>query len=284
MWLENCRFSVRGHIWKERYRGQQFHLAQDQRIVVYGKVRQFDRRWIIDIFDTQPLTYFDENGLELIPQRWYVQAKSAGRLESLTQQIHTRALNSFLHDVLADDNLVRDFLQLPASYRHHHAWPGGLLVHSLECAEMVAAVPGFRGAERELGIVAALLHDIGKVRTQGDKPLRWQQRLLLHHELFTFEVLASHLSRLDRRWPEGGMALRYLLSWKTGINRASIPAMTMAELIQSADRISAGLDRDEEAFGQAPKDQSLVTRNGVRRWRTPEPEEILVMPNFCQIS
>jgi hypothetical protein len=49
MWLENCRFSVRGHIWKERYRGQQFHLAQDQRIVVYGKVRQFDRRWIIGV-------------------------------------------------------------------------------------------------------------------------------------------------------------------------------------------------------------------------------------------
>lgn len=271
--LENSSGAIRAHIWEDRYRGREFSLDENKKIEVQGRVREFDRKLIVDIHDCREITRPEKDSWSLIPSRWFSQPGDAERLRFLTDQIQTVALRDFLGGIFADDGLAWSFLTLPASHRHHHSWRGGLFCHSLECAEMVAAMPGFRHVETELGMVAALLHDIGKIRTQGSGALRFQQRVLLPHDIFTLEILSRHLERLDQQWPEGGISLRYLLTWKPG---RTVPAMTMAEIIACADRVSTGQDRERQAFSALPKGSHLVIENRVNRWRTPAPPEVRI--------
>lgn len=269
--LENSKGVVRAHIWGDRYRGREFTLDENKRIEVLGRVREFERRLIVDIQDCWEITRPDNDAWNLIPRRWFSQPGDAERLCYLADQIETVALRDILGAVFSDDELTWSFLTLPASHRHHHSWRGGLFCHSLECAEMVAAIPGFRRIDTELGIVAALLHDIGKIRTQGSGSLRFQQRVLLPHDIFTLEILSPHLEQLDQQWPEGGISLRYLLTWKPG---RSVPAMTMAEIIACADRVSAGQDRERQVFSALCKESHLVIENRINRWRTPSPTDV----------
>jgi 3'-5' exoribonuclease len=75
---------------------------------------------------------------------------------------HLRALADCF---LMDDGFVRDFCNVPAGVRNHHAYVGGLLEHVvnlLDAAERLA--PLYPDVDRDLLLVGVFLHDCGKVR------------------------------------------------------------------------------------------------------------------------
>jgi 3'-5' exoribonuclease len=74
-------------------------------------------------------------------------------------------LKGFVLDTLSDDTIAFPFVACPASLGFHHNYPGGLLRHSIECAQMVERYQEFAPDKKELGMVAALFHDIGKILT-----------------------------------------------------------------------------------------------------------------------
>ena len=102
---------------------------------------------------------------------------AAGLLEQIRSRMGLTPSN-WERDVLGLVHNFAEFVQLlPASESHHHAQPGGLLVHSMECAAgAISLRQGYKlplGAAPEdqirLGsvwtygvLVAALLHDVGK--------------------------------------------------------------------------------------------------------------------------
>ena len=115
---------------------------------------------------------------------------AAGRLPRIRERMGlTRA--AWERDCLTVMQRLAEFLQLfPASEAHHHAHPGGLIDHTLECAEYALELrrgqllpPG--AAPEDMArhehrwtygvLVAALLHDIGKplsdlrVTTRNDR-------------------------------------------------------------------------------------------------------------------
>lgn len=97
-------------------------------------------------------------------------AELFGRLNNLLGQIASNApLLCLVRSVY--QKYGKDFIQLPGGYMHHR-YAGGLLAHSVECAEMAALIcdqqtgafyENSTGVNRELVIAGALLHDIGKV-------------------------------------------------------------------------------------------------------------------------
>lgn len=54
------------------------------------------------------------------------------------------------------------FALWPASLSHHHAYPGGLLEHTLEVCAFAAAYPVRLTWQRDVVIAASLWHDVGK--------------------------------------------------------------------------------------------------------------------------
>ena len=266
--LEDISGAIDAQMWRSRYQGDKYYLAEMDKMTITGKLRCFDNRWIVDIETADPLDSCINDAVALLPNRLCVRVDKVQELQALIATLQLPALRQFLNQIFADDNMLIPFTHLPASVRHHHAYAGGLLEHSLQCATMVKAMPGFDPIDHELGIVAALLHDIAKVVTMADNSTAKKRRILLKHDSITLEVIAPFLSYLDSLWADGALALRYILTWGNNKTGRNIPAITMAELVTSVDRISAGIDREQVAFNGAPSWQSMVNDNGVKRWRT----------------
>lgn len=65
---------------------------------------------------------------------------------------------------LLDEALMRKFSRAPAGVKHHHAYHGGLLEHIVNLMEVVVRIaPLYPQVDRDLLLMGAFLHDLGKV-------------------------------------------------------------------------------------------------------------------------
>jgi 3'-5' exoribonuclease len=87
------------------------------------------------------------------------------RLKSLTDTIASLPLKSLIMAFWQDQDFVDRFKKSPAAKKMHHAYLGGLLEHTLSMVLLVDKIAGhYSGVDRDLLMVGAMLHDIGKVR------------------------------------------------------------------------------------------------------------------------
>ena len=178
--------------------------------------------------------------------------ESLYQLFDLIENLKMMPLKSFAREVLMDTQLMTAFVSIPASKQHHHSFPGGLLMHSLECALMtqqnVGSLIDISNNEKEVTVIAALFHDIGKIKTLGSHQHTSIGRLI-DHEQFTLMMLAEPLSRLETVWAQGAEALQYLLTWteKQGNCR-----FVSGNVIKMADRLSTSASLNSMAFKDKP--------------------------------
>jgi len=91
------------------------------------------------------------------------------QLFTLINFLKIKPLREFCKRCISNTDLMKIFVSIPASKRHHHSFPGGLLAHSLETAFITAqnihVIYDISQAEKEVTTIAALFHDIGKTKT-----------------------------------------------------------------------------------------------------------------------
>jgi 3'-5' exoribonuclease len=266
LYLEDRSGKIEAHVWYERYQATLDCFVPHNKVLIEARLRCFGDRRIVDISSA---IQNDEvqNPIDLIPASLGVSSELLNRLQKILAGIELLPLTRFLQNVLAQDRFLFPFCTVKASRRHHHSYPGGLLRHSVECAETVSQMSCIGVQERALGTVAALLHDCAKTVTMANNGLARKKHTLLNHDLLTLEVLSPYLHQLDQEWEDGGLALRYLLTWNKGSFKPKVPAMAVAEAVAVADRISCGIERSEHVFTRVPGNQSIVFENGVKYCR-----------------
>lgn len=242
--------SLKSYIWTDKYKGPR-DLVDNDRVAISGRLRYFDSHWITVIHTLERSEEFVDDTISLIPFWWCPIDGTIPRLHQLVAEIRNNALRKFLQRIFSDDAIAYPFVSLPGSISHHHNFAGGLLSHSLECAEFVKSMPLLSAETKELGIVAALLHDIGKIRTISINSRLSRCGFVLSHDALTLEIMGHYLRFLDEEWSDGATALRYLWTWKSYRHRSS-PLMTIAEAVNAADRLSAGFDRERSVFSNLP--------------------------------
>lgn len=261
LYLEDRSGRIEAHVWYERYQGSLDCFVPHNKVSIRARLRCFGDRKIVDISSASQ-NHEIENPVELIPASLDISSESLDRLQKIISGIQIPPLKGFLRNVFAQDRFLIPFCIVKASRQHHHAYNGGLLRHSVECAETVAEMSCLGVQERELGTVAALLHDSAKTVTMAENGVARKKRTLLNHDLLTLEVLSSYLYKLDQEWEDGALAIRYLLTWNKGSFKPKVPAMAVAEAVAVADRISCGIERSENAFAGVPESQSIVFDGG----------------------
>lgn len=262
--LQDRTGKIPAYAWSDRYQG--VSLEDKQLVAISGKMRWFGDRWYIDLSAAEQAGSAD-NPFRFLPDDYCPIQGCVSRLAAVVDQLKIRPLREFVLNVLRNDAIVVPLLAMPASRNHHHSYAGGLLEHSLECVEFVLRAAGQWGEQRELAACAALVHDVGKIRTL-DRSSGRLLGALLGHDLLTLELLAHPLAQLDQEWRDGGIALRYLLSWKLQGRNGNRPLMTAAELVQAADRISSGLHNETALFRDTPAWRQLVSDEvGRKFWR-----------------
>ena len=86
------------------------------------------------------------------------------KLDSLIKSVKTPGIRLILDNIFSGP-LYDKFIKNPAGMKLHHAYIGGLLEHSVDVAETALALAGrVEGADRDLVLAGALLHDIGKIK------------------------------------------------------------------------------------------------------------------------
>ncbi len=156
--------------------------------------------------------------------------------------------------------MLRGFLTVPASHAHHHATVGGLCDHSLEMAEAALNHPHLlihSNEEAESLAVAALFHDLGKVRTFCRDGGRHQyDGFYLDHKQVMWELLAEALRELEQHHYRLALVLRTL--WTELNQPTALKRFPLALALQQLDSASALRSAAHCAFTQAPHWQRRV--------------------------
>lgn len=135
----------------------------------------------------------------------------AARLRGL-RNVHLRRIGEAF---LADEPLMERFRVAPAAVTNHHAYPGGLLQHTVDLIALVDAVtPHYPRIDAELVVMGAFLHDIGKVEELSvEGELTYTDRgQLIGHIVIGVQMLAEKIAAAEGTGGESVPAeLRYQL-------------------------------------------------------------------------
>ena len=160
----------------------------------------------------------------------------------------TGSLRRFLGDVLRDPRIGIPFMRCKASQNHHHAWPGGLLAHSMEMLPLVPLLVETVMPDDEDAVVLTqiglLLHDVGKVLTVGEsvRP-KAVGAADPTHEAIGLELMRPHLGRLRPFAPKQARVLHYLLAFLAADPRQrGYPESLLVDIVRQLDQLSTAMD------------------------------------------
>ena len=205
------------------------------------------------------------------------------RLDKARAKMKSRQLRRVVDLFFADDAFRARFERWPASVNAHHATVGGLLQHVTEVAVFAHTMATTMGANADLALAGALLHDIGKLEayTIGTSGFAFT----------TANALIGHVVQgmlmLERRLPALGddalsdsqvQELRHLILAHHGVLEFGSPvqpATLEAEIVHWADEASAKAGdmgdalADASAFSDGEEVSQRIWRVGRRVWRRP---------------
>jgi 3'-5' exoribonuclease len=177
-------------------------------------------------------------------------AHEVSQMESDLRELLATVQNSHLRLLLSAvfAETWTGYRDAPAGKRYHHAYPHGLLEHSLTVAQAVSAISAtFPGIDRDIAVTGALLHDIGKldayeVDSEGismSDPGRLQGEISLGY----YRVRRA-IERIDGFPPELAQAvLHIILSHHGSLEHGSpvVPCTREATLVHMIDNLGGRL-------------------------------------------
>lgn len=112
------------------------------------------------------------------------------------RDVHLRQLGK----AFLDDAVFMERLQIaPAAINNHHAYPGGLLQHTVDLIEIAQTIgPRYRGLDVELLMFGAFLHDLGKIdeMTSGGEATYTDRGQLVGHLVIGVQMLDEKIRHL----------------------------------------------------------------------------------------
>jgi len=123
------------------------------------------------------------------------------RLGELLRSVSTPALRNLAECFLLDDAFMHKFTRAPAGIKHHHAYLGGLLEHTVNLMEVVQRIaPCYPQLDRDLLLLGAFLHDVGKVdELRYDRELAYSDEgQLVGHLVLAVSLLEAKAREAER--------------------------------------------------------------------------------------
>lgn len=189
-------------------------FARDDFIRVYGKASVYLGKMQLVV---QRLERLEDDTVSLedfLPVAQRSLDDMLAELESYVSSLNSPHLRALLKVFLSDDDFMQAYSSAPAAKSMHHVYLGGLLDHSLSVARLAVKISeNYPEIDRDLLIVGALLHDVGKVAE-----LRYSRSFeytdagkLLGHIVMGVELVEEKIRSLPEFPPMLGTLLKHLL-------------------------------------------------------------------------
>jgi 3'-5' exoribonuclease len=204
---------LEGRLW-DRVDELSARFERDDFILVRGKASSYLGKMQLVI---QELEKLDEKQVVLgdfLPVAAESPVMLQQRLFKLLETLGNPHLRQLMQAFVADAEFLDKFQAAPAAKSMHHVYLGGLLEHSLAIAALVDDVTArYPELDRDLLIVGALLHDVGKV-----EELTYQRSFdysdagkLLGHIMLGVEMVEEKLRQLPDFPKSLAVHLKHLL-------------------------------------------------------------------------
>ena len=169
------------------------------------------------------------------------------KLTRLIEGIRTPSLRRLLQKIFSG-RFYDEFCKNPAGTKMHHAYLGGLLQHSVDVASLAALMADeIGGADKDMVVAGALLHDIGKVKEISSGigfPYTTEGRLLGHITLSAFLIREA---AMELKIPLTALQpLEHVILSHHGENEKGSPvacATKEAFIVHYADEINAVMNQ-----------------------------------------
>jgi len=159
----------------------------------------------------------EEEGVDLadfVPVSAVPLAAMQAELAQVVASLTNPHLKGLMESFLADQQFMAGYCKAPAAKGMHHVYLGGLLEHSLAVSRLVdAVVPLYAGLNRDLLVVGALLHDLGKVAELCyERAFEYtDEGRLIGHITIGVEMLTERIATLPDFPRELAMLLKHML-------------------------------------------------------------------------
>lgn len=182
------------------------------------------------------------------------------RLLTLTDTITAEPLKALMAAFWADEDFVRRFKTAPAAKSMHHAYIGGLLEHSLSMALLADRIAGhYGGVNRDLLLVGAVMHDLGKVRE-----LEYAHRIdytdegrLLSHIVIGVEMLEAKIRGIAGFPADLAALIKHMIVSHHGVREygsPELPKTIEAVLLNYVDEIDSRVNAIREFMAAEESD------------------------------
>jgi 3'-5' exoribonuclease len=211
--LMDCTGEVEGRIW-DRVDEFSARFNRDDFVHVSGKASVYLGRMQLVI---QELNRLDEAEIDLVdflPVSARPVDEMVAELQAVIDMLDDPDLKRLMEDFLSDADFMAGYTRAPAAKAMHHVCLGGLLEHSLAVAGLAADISRrYPDLNRDLLVVGALLHDVGKVAE-----LRYQRSFeytdagkLLGHIVIGVEMVEEKIRCLGNFPQDLAVHLKHLL-------------------------------------------------------------------------
>lgn len=195
--------------------------------------------------DAYVVVDFQEDGLPALaeildPRRCQVHGVVEQTAEMI-DRLQSKPLRRLMVNALLAPDAFAGYWTSPASRSYHHAYRGGLARHSLEVATMVSSIARLSSEESEIGTVAALLHDYGKIWCYGAIGVTNDGR---RHEAIGLAKLAEPLSIMRGEDPDAAAMLIEILGGPRASPDQQHP-LALGKIVRALDQHSCEVDRRE---------------------------------------
>jgi len=126
--------------------------------------------------------------------------KQRARLVELVSQLANVHLRRLGEAYLSDDDFMSKFVVAAAAVSNHHAYPGGLLRHSVDLMELSQSIaPRYPQLDADLLMIGAFLHDLGKIEelSSGGEVSYTDRGQMVGHIVIGVQMLGQKIASLE---------------------------------------------------------------------------------------
>jgi len=197
--VSDCTGEIDAFVW-ENVGSTESAIKRGQVIKVKGRLNIFQQRPNIKVLNIRPALE-DEYDIGAIAEGPKTSLDDLfAKVTENIQKVTDPDYRALLEEVFSDEKFVSRFKVAPGAKAIHHAYPGGLLEHTVSLLRLASSIIEIYGdLDADLLITSCILHDIGKMEEYNSDLAveRTTEGRLLGHIVLGLLKLQSYVEKLD---------------------------------------------------------------------------------------